>query len=166
MLGDVAPVVVLTTAELRSRVDGGEFLVVDLDDEAIDAQPVTALPVPGADEIAYLIYTSGTTGTPKGVAITHHNLTHLMESRPSGLAGAQVWTQFHSYAFDFSVWEIFGALLHGDRLVVVPESVVRSPHEFHSLLITEGVTVLTPDSLGGGFVAHRGSGFAGVAGRW
>ena len=60
-------------------MDGGEFLVVDLDDEAID-QPVTALLVPGADEIAYLIYTSGTTGTPKGVAITHHNVVQLFEA--------------------------------------------------------------------------------------
>ena len=82
------------------------------------------MPAPAPDDIAYLIYTSGTTGVPKGVAITHHNVTQLLESLDAGLpARGQVWTQCHSYAFDVSVWEIWGALLRGGRLVVVPESV-------------------------------------------
>ena len=104
--------------------------------------PVTALPVPGADEIAYLIYTSGTTGTPKGVAITHHNLTHLMESRPSGLAGAQVWTS------SIPMLSISRCGRFSGRCCMVIGwwwclSLWSVPHEFHSLLITEGVTVLT-----------------------
>ena len=72
------------------------------------------LPAPAPDDIAYLIYTSGTTGVPKGVAVTHHNVTQLFDSLDVGLelAPGQVWTQCHSYAFDFSVWEIWGALLH------------------------------------------------------
>ena len=78
----------------------------------------TALPGPCPDDIAYLDLHLGTTGTPK-VVITHHNLTHLMPSAP-GLVGVQAWTQAHSYGFDFGV-EIFAALLHGDRLLVVPE---------------------------------------------
>jgi amino acid adenylation domain-containing protein/non-ribosomal peptide synthase protein (TIGR01720 family) len=118
-------------------------LVIDVNDPAVDTQPGTALPAPSPDDIAYLIYTSGTTGTPKGVAVTHRNLAHLAESTPTDLPAAQVWTQCHSYAFDFSVWEIWAALLGGGRLVVVPESVVRSPEDFHALVVSEQVNVLT-----------------------
>ena len=91
------------------------------------AQPGTALPAPAPDDIAYLIYTSGTTGVPKGVAVTHHNVTQLLDvtgRRPGAGAGAGV-DAVSFVAFDFSVWEIWGALLHGGRLVVVPESVAR-----------------------------------------
>ena len=110
----------------------------------IDSQPGTALPAPAADDIAYLIYTSGTTGVPKGVAITHRNVTQLLESLDAGLELAgQVWSQWHSLAFDVSVWEMWGALLHGGRLVVVPESVARSPEDFHALLVSEQVSVLS-----------------------
>ena len=107
------------------------------------SQPATALPAPSPDDIAYLIYTSGTTGTPKGVALTHRNLAHLADSPPNGLPADQVWTQCHSYAFDFSVWEIWAALMAGGRLVVVPDAVVRSPEDFHDLLVREQVNVLT-----------------------
>ena len=86
------------------------------------------------DDIAYLIYTSGTTGVPKGVAITHRNVTQLLKSLDACLPAAEVWSQCHSLAFDVSVWEIFCALLHGGRLVVVPDSVARSPEDFHALL--------------------------------
>ena len=112
---------------MADRLDGCELLVIDVDDPRIDTHPARRLPAPAADDIAYLIYTSGTTGVPKGVAVTHHNVTRLFDSLDAGveLAPGQVWTQCHSYAFDFSVWEIFGALLHGGRLVVVPESVAR-----------------------------------------
>ena len=77
------------------------------------------------------------------MAVTHANLAHLPESTPTDLPSAQVWTQCHSYAFDFSVWEIWAALLGGGRLVVVPDCVVHSPDDFHDLLIREQVNVLT-----------------------
>ncbi len=143
MLNDAAPVAVITTEGLRSRLDGFDCVVIDIDDPAADTQSSTALPAPDPDGIAYLIYTSGTTGTPKGVAVTHRNLAHLADSSPAALPAQQVWTQCHSYAFDFSVWEIWAALFGGGRLVVVPDSAVGSPDDFHALLIGERVNVLT-----------------------
>ena len=103
------------------------------------------MPTPAADDLAHIIYTSGTTGVPKGVAVTQYNVVQLFESLDVGfaLSPGQVWTQFHSYAFDFSVWEIWGALLFGGRLVVVPDAVARSPEDFHALLVGEQVSVLT-----------------------
>ncbi|MDH6196197.1 amino acid adenylation domain-containing protein [Mycobacterium frederiksbergense] len=143
MMTDAAPSVAVTTADLAGRLDGFGLPVIDVADPRIDSYPTTGLPMPAASDIAYLIYTSGTTGIPKGVAITHHNLAHLAASMPTDLPPTQVWTQCHSYAFDFSVWEIWAALLSGGQLVVVPEDVAGSPEDFHDLLVTEGVSVLT-----------------------
>jgi amino acid adenylation domain-containing protein len=104
-----------------------------------------------ADNLAYVIYTSGSTGKPKGVLIQHGNVTRLFDATESWyqFGASDVWTLFHSYAFDFSVWEIWGALLYGGRLVVVPYLVSRSPEAFRQLLCEEGVTVLnqTPSAF-------------------
>ncbi|MGV0606709.1 amino acid adenylation domain-containing protein, partial [Mycolicibacterium sp. XJ1904] len=145
VLGDAAPVAAVTTADLAERLVGRGLTVIDADDPALDDQPVSALVGPRPDDIAYLIYTSGTTGVPKGVAIPHHNVTGLFGAIDSRLElpPKQVWAQSHSLAFDFSVWEVFGALTHGGRLVIVSDSVVRSPEEFHDLLIDEQVNVLS-----------------------
>ncbi|WP_081225302.1 non-ribosomal peptide synthetase [Mycobacterium avium] len=140
VLADSAPVAAVTTAEVRDRLDGFELPVIDVDDPALAGEPSTGLPLPAADSIAYLIYTSGTTGVPKGVAVSHRNVTQLLQSI-DGLG--QVWSQCHSLAFDFSVWEIFGALLHGGRLVIVPDDIVRSPEDLHALLVREQVSVLS-----------------------
>ncbi|WP_201406939.1 non-ribosomal peptide synthetase [Mycobacterium paraintracellulare] len=143
VLSDAAPSAVITTAELRPRLEGHDVFVVDVHDPAVDSQPSTALPNPAPENVAYIIYTSGTTGTPKGVAIPHLNVTWLTESLDAALPPGNVWTQSHSSSFDFSVWEIFGALLRGRRLLVVPESVASSPQDFHDLLVAEEVSVLT-----------------------
>ena len=124
-------------------MDGCDLPVFDVNDPALDTQPSTALPAPAPDDIAYLIYTSGTTGVPKGVAVTHHSVTQLLASLDAGLPAAGVWPLCHSLAFDVSVWEIFGALLRGGRLVVVPESVAGSPEDLHEVLVAEQVSVLT-----------------------
>ncbi len=143
MLADAAPIAAVTTSDLRPRLDGADLLVIDIDDPAIAARPNTALPTPAAEDVAYIIYTSGTTGKPKGVAVTHRNVTQLLESLDAEMELGQVWTQCHSLAFDYSVWEIWGALLHGGRVVVVPDSVVRSPEDLHALLVSEQVSVLS-----------------------
>ncbi len=146
MLDDAAPLAAITTTGLAERLDGRDLPVIvvdDLADPAVDTQSSTALPAPDPDNIAYLIYTSGTTGIPKGVAITHHNVIGLLDSLNVELSPGQVWSQWHSLAFDVSVCEIWGALLSGGRLVVVPESVARSPEDFHALLAAEGVNVLS-----------------------
>ena len=109
-----------------------------------------------ADDVAYLIYTSGTTGVPKGVAVSHRSVTQLLGSLDAGLPASGVWPLCHSLAFDVSVWEIFGALLRGGRLVVVPESVVSSPDEFQALLVGEQVSVLTQTPSAVGMLSPEG----------
>lgn len=103
------------------------------------------------ERTAYVIYTSGTTGKPKGVAITHRNVIRLFSATDAyyGFGTGDVWPLLHSFAFDVSVWEIWGAFLYGGRLLVVPHETVRSPDELVDLLLAEGATVLnqTPSAF-------------------
>ncbi|MEU9701186.1 amino acid adenylation domain-containing protein [Streptomyces sp. NPDC047981] len=114
--------------------------------DSTDSTDSVALPgADGPDDPAYVIYTSGSTGRPKGVVVPHRNVGALIDATREeyGLGPDDVWTFFHSGAFDFSVWEIWGCLLTGGRLVVVPYLVSREPEEFRDLLRREGVTVLS-----------------------
>ncbi|PYQ65419.1 MAG: non-ribosomal peptide synthetase, partial [Acidobacteria bacterium] len=135
------------------REDSGAALLLTAGDlEAAGHQSSERLEIPlDADLPAYVIYTSGSTGTPKGVVVTHANVDRLFRATDPwfDFGPEDVWTLFHSYAFDFSVWEIWGALLYGGRLVVVPYWVSRSPEAFHELLREEGVSVLnqTPSAF-------------------
>jgi len=153
ILNDSRPRCIVTTASIASQVEGGWHLCV-LDDPltltACSESPNTNLTAEfaqpaDASNVAYVIYTSGSTGAPKGAMSTHWNVVRLFASTlPLFRFGEDdVWTMFHSHAFDFSVWEIWGALLYGGRLVIVPYLVSRSPSEFLDLLSREGVTVLS-----------------------
>ncbi len=161
MLRDSAPRVLLTQAELRGAAHALE-LPPDLTVVALDARdrPWEQCPMGNPDRaamglepthLAYVIYTSGSTGQPKGVMVEHANVTRLFAATQEwfDFGATDVWTLFHSFAFDFSVWEIWGALLHGGRLVVVPYVTTRVPRDFYALMCERGVTVLnqTPSAF-------------------
>ncbi len=153
MLMDAKPRMVLTQALLvESLPEGIKSFCLDRDFSILADHPViNPVMFNTPANTAYVIYTSGSTGKPKGVMVTHHNVHRLFAVTETayGFNATDVWTLFHSYAFDFSVWEIWGALLYGGQLVVVPHAVSRSPESFHRLLVERGVTVLnqTPTSF-------------------
>ncbi|MFV3291893.1 non-ribosomal peptide synthase/polyketide synthase [Pseudomonas sp. NY11955] len=143
----------LTQGHLRDGLPTPPGLrCVALDDQVLagysDENPCVAM---SPQNLAYVIYTSGSTGKPKGALLTHHNVLRLFAATQDWFQfdASDVWTVFHSYAFDFSVWELYGALLYGGRAVIVPKDVARSAQDFHALLSNEQVTVLnqTPSAF-------------------
>ncbi|WP_411082884.1 amino acid adenylation domain-containing protein [Streptomyces sp. cmx-18-6] len=155
MLEDARPAAVITDAATADRLPAHDLPLITVDQAAGypdgpvgDADRTRAL---SAEDPAYVIYTSGSTGRPKGVVVTQHNVTRLMTATEHWFAFGphDVWTLFHSYAFDFSVWELWGALLYGGRVVVVPHLTSRDPQAFLRLLADEQVTVLnqTPSAF-------------------
>ncbi|OIN52090.1 non-ribosomal peptide synthetase, partial [Pseudomonas costantinii] len=128
---------------------GVQTLLLDADMSAFaDSDPQVSMQ---PSNLAYVIYTSGSTGKPKGTLLPHSNILRLFAATDAwfGFGERDVWSLFHSYAFDFSVWEVFGALLHGGELLIVPYDVSRSPQDFLELLCDSGVTVLnqTPSAF-------------------
>lgn len=150
MLEDAGVPVLLSQRSLQASLPKHQSAVLFLDDVTglVDETPDSGVK---PENLAYVIYTSGSTGKPKGCQITHANVVRLFDhtDRWYGFQPTDVWTLFHSCAFDFSVWEIWGALLYGGKVVVVPYWVSRSPEAFAELLRRERVTVLnqTPSAF-------------------
>ncbi|AFU02511.1 non-ribosomal peptide synthetase [Nocardia brasiliensis] len=149
IVDDVAPVVIVIGNGV-ALPENRTVPVLRLADAAA-ASVATAIR-PTARQPAYVIYTSGTTGPPKGVAVTHENVVALLAATGSwfDFTPNDVWTLFHATVFDFSVWEMWGALCHGGTLVVVDADVARDPDTFLDLLVAQRVTVLnqTPTAFG------------------
>jgi amino acid adenylation domain-containing protein len=154
MLEDAQVRVLLTQQQLVQKLPEhtAQLVCLDTDWEKISQNSQSnPLNTATSSNLAYVIYTSGSTGKPKGVLVNHSNVVRLFAATNSwyNFDRQDVWTLFHSYAFDFSVWEIWGALFYGGRLVVVPYLVTRSPESFYKLLCQEEVTILnqTPSAF-------------------
>ncbi|MGR9475066.1 non-ribosomal peptide synthase/polyketide synthase [Rhizobium leguminosarum] len=171
LLDDAGPRRLLCDAAGRAALGAeaiADLSVVDLDaatpawaDQSADDPDPHALGLT-ARHLAYVIYTSGSTGTPKGVMVEHAQIVRLFEATRSwyDFNERDVWCLFHSFSFDFSVWELWGALHCGGRLVLVPGHIARSAPDFYTLVCKSNATVLnqTPSAFKALIEAERESG--------
>jgi amino acid adenylation domain-containing protein len=151
MMEDSSPAALVTWGPIPGHLQASHLPIVLIDSQSHLSAENPSVSGLTARNLAYMIYTSGSTGVPKGVMIEHANILRLFSATSDwfGFTDRDVWTLFHSISFDFSVWEVWGALLHGGRLIVVPTALARSPDAFYRLLCDEGVTVLnqTPSAF-------------------
>ncbi|HEY4455076.1 MAG TPA: amino acid adenylation domain-containing protein [Pseudonocardiaceae bacterium] len=144
LIADSGTPIVLTTPDLAPRVP---IRTITLDDTQADVIEPEIDPA----DLAYVIYTSGSTGQPKGVLIPHGNASRLFDATQHwfGFGPVDVWSLFHSVSFDFSVWELWGALAYGGRLVLIDDLTRRSPTEFATIVSEQAITVLnqTPSAF-------------------
>ena len=160
MIEDCKPVVILTSAHLSPRLQGLNYVVEEVEcfeasgewkysgasTDNIARSSIGLAP----DNLAYVVYTSGSTGNPKGVMVEHFGVPRLFDGAQAlRIDSSDVWTLFHSLSFDFSVWELWGALLHGGKLVIVPPKSTRSPDDFYDLIRRTATTIVsqTPSSF-------------------
>ncbi|HGE8315897.1 TPA: amino acid adenylation domain-containing protein [Serratia marcescens] len=151
ILADSAPVLLLADELGRQALGGCEVPVLALEQpltgESDDLQDVGVRPA----HLAYVIYTSGSTGKPKGVMVEHRQVARLFSATNAwfNFSAADSWCLFHSFAFDFSVWEIWGAWLYGGQLFIVPQAIARSAPDFYHFVCRSGITVLnqTPSAF-------------------
>jgi amino acid adenylation domain-containing protein len=149
---DAQPAVLITDRRLAANLPALACQILLIEDVlTADGMGMSYLQPEHRNEIAYVMYTSGSTGKPKGVLVTDQNVIRLLDQTKPWFHfnEADVWTMFHSFAFDFSVWEIWGPLLTGGKLVIVPFAVSRSPEDFYALLSEQKVTILnqTPSAF-------------------
>jgi amino acid adenylation domain-containing protein/FkbM family methyltransferase len=147
VLSDTRAPVLLAEEQLLPRLPVHDATVVCLDRDAstiADRSSTNPAPLARPENLAYVIYTSGSTGQPKGVQVEHRHVARLFTATDHwfGFGPAETWVLCHSYAFDFSVWELWGALLYGGRLVIAPLWTTRSPQALAAMLVEERVTVL------------------------
>ncbi|MDT8905201.1 amino acid adenylation domain-containing protein, partial [Pseudomonas prosekii] len=160
LLDDSAPVALLAQPDCLDALPAHRVPWVSLDDyvpaadladDSLDVNPLADDLGLTSRHLAYVIYTSGSTGLPKGVLVEHGNVARLFDATAElfSFGSDDVWTLFHSFAFDFSVWEIWGALSYGGKLVVVPSEIARSPDDFYALVCQHQVSVLnqTPSAF-------------------
>ncbi|HEY0606305.1 MAG TPA: amino acid adenylation domain-containing protein, partial [Herpetosiphonaceae bacterium] len=160
MVEDTRVAHLVTTRDLLARVPAPVAAVILIDEQraTIAAQPRTAPPATAApSNLMYCIYTSGSTGIPKGVLLEHRNVVRLVlnDRHPYAFGEHDVWSMFHSYCFDVSVWEMYGALLYGGTLVIVPAQVAKDPVAFVDLLIDHRVTILSQTPTAFSYVAKE-----------
>lgn len=146
MISDSGTAFVVTHNDLCRGIEGKHSIIdIGLDAEFIaDYSALDIQNVNEPEDIAYIIYTSGTTGNPKGCMVSHRNVIRLMKNarHPFDFSAGDVWIVAHSYCFDFSVWEMYGALLYGGKLVVPAAEEVRNVQLFLGIVSRHKVTVL------------------------